>query len=90
MKKFLAEKEKDRDELLKKKQMRDHEAKKRQIAEYKRKKLEAVDMLANADLGDYDDDDFDPRSSVGNGFDMTGGSDLVAYGNASGKMSKYK
>lgn len=37
--------------------MKEQEKKKKQIADYKRKKLEAEEMLANADLGDYDDDD---------------------------------
>jgi hypothetical protein len=37
--------------------LKEQEKKKKQIADYKRKKLEAEEMLANADLGDYDDDD---------------------------------
>ena len=31
--------------------------KKRKIAEYKRKKLEAEELIANADLLDYEDED---------------------------------
>lgn len=36
--------------------MKEQESKKKQIADYKKKKMEAEEMLANADLPEYDDD----------------------------------
>ena len=44
-----------------KKFLKEQETKKQQIADYKKKKLEAEDLLANADLPEYDeyDDDFE-------------------------------
>ena len=54
-KKQKAEKEKKAMEAQKKKFAKEQENKKKQIAEYKRKKLEAEEMLANADLPEFDD-----------------------------------
>lgn len=38
--------------------------KKKQIAEYKKKKLEAEEMIANADLLDYDEVDEDEENHL--------------------------
>lgn len=48
-------KEKDAKTKERQKFLKDQEKKKKQIAEYKKKKLEAEEMLANADLGEFDD-----------------------------------
>ena len=55
--------------------IRDQEAKKKQIAEYKQQKMEAEEMLANADLPEFDDygevgvDDYDSGPGVENVLD---------------------
>lgn len=48
-------------ESQRKKFLKEQEKKKKQIADYKQKKLEAEDLLANADLPEFDeyDDDFE-------------------------------
>ena len=51
------------------------------MSEYKRKKLEAEEMLANADLEDYDDIDYGRGSGRISGGDYYGDSqDMVSYG----------
>ena len=51
----MEQKEKEQKAKAQKKFLKDQETKKKQIAEYKVKKLEAEEMLANADLGEFDD-----------------------------------
>ena len=49
-------------ESQRKKFLKDQEKKKKEIADYKMKKMQAEEMLANADLAEYDDyeeDDMD-------------------------------
>ena len=46
---------------------KEQELKKKKIAEYKRKKLEAEEMIANADLLDYEDDDEENHLDFTNG-----------------------
>jgi len=68
--------------------------KKKQISEYKRKKLEAEEMLANADLEDYDDIDYG-RGGLGGGR-VSGGdyyessNDMVSYGPPGDRNSSVK
>ena len=54
-KKRQEEKEKAKKEMQKKKLLKEQEMKKKQIAEYKMKKLEAEEMLANADIPEYEE-----------------------------------
>ena len=61
-KKNKAEKEKQMAESQRKKFLKEQENKKKQIAEYKKKKMEAEEMLANADLPEYDYEDYDSYS----------------------------
>ena len=56
IKRRQAEKAKEKEALAKKKFDKDQQMKKQKIAEYKRQKLEAEEMLANADLPDYEDE----------------------------------
>jgi hypothetical protein len=60
------DKERKQEEARKKKQAKEQELKKKQIAEYKRKKLEAEEMLANADLLDYEEDDYEDYNHLNN------------------------
>ena len=93
----MEDKKKNDDEKKKAKFLKEQARKKEMIAEYKKQKLEAEDMLANADLPESDDDDYNHINSLhkpGPGFDeykmskdnfgqsMT--SDVVAYGKSGG------
>jgi hypothetical protein len=65
-KRLKADKEKDMAASQRKKFLKEQESKKKQIADYKRKKMEAEEMLANADLPEYEDDfeqSYEPKSS---------------------------
>ena len=52
-------------ESSRKKFLKDQEKKKKEVADYKRKKMEAEEMLANADLPEYEDefDNYEPSKS---------------------------
>lgn len=81
------EKERKQEEARKKKQAKEQEMKKKQIAEYKRKKLEAEEMLANADLLDYEEDDYEDYNHLNNNaFNDYKLSSKNSFGNESGTV----